>query len=63
MGDKYAIYKLNGEVVNMAFNLKPGEGIFGFQSETAEIYYRKIKVKEFDEIIPAEEFLPKKYRK
>ncbi len=63
MGDKYAIYKLNGDVVNMAFNLKPGEGIFGFQSETAEIYYRNIKVKEFDEIIPAEKFLGKGYKK
>ena len=59
MGDQYAIYKLNGEVVNMAFNLEPEEGILGFQSETAEIYYRKIKVKEFDEIIPAEKFLRK----
>ncbi len=57
MGDQYAIHKLNGVVVNMAFNLTPGEGIIGFQSETAEIYYRKIMIKEFDEIIPADEFL------
>ncbi|WP_299780765.1 DUF1080 domain-containing protein [uncultured Formosa sp.] len=60
MGSEYAIHKLNGEVVNMAFNLKPSEGIFGFQSETAEIYYRNIKIKEFDAIIPAEIFLNSK---
>ena len=57
MGDQYAIHKLNGEVVNMAFNLTPGEGIIGLQAETAEIYYRNIEIKEFDEIIPSEEFL------
>lgn len=57
MGDQYSIHKLNGEVVNMAFNLEPGAGIFGFQSETAEIFYRNIKIKEFDEIIPASHFL------
>lgn len=57
MGSEYAIHKLNGEVINMAFDLKPAAGIIGFQSETAEIYYRNIKIKEFDEIIPAEEFL------
>ncbi len=57
MGNQYAIHKINGKIVNMAFNLQPGAGIFGFQSETAEIYYRNIQIKEFDEIIPAEVFL------
>lgn len=57
MGDQYAIHKLNGEIVNMAFNLEPGAGIFGFQSETAEIFYKNIRIKEFDEIIPASQFL------
>jgi hypothetical protein len=57
MGGEYAIHKLNGEVVNMAFNLKPSEGIIGFQSETAEIFYRDIRIKEFDESVPAETFL------
>ncbi|MDO5969596.1 DUF1080 domain-containing protein [Flavivirga aquimarina] len=57
MGDKYSIHKLNGEIVNMAFNLKPSSGIFGFQSETAEIYYRNIEIKEFDKFIPIEHFL------
>ena len=57
MGDQYAIHKLNGEVINMAFNLTPGEGIIGFQAETAEIYYRNIEIKEFEKIIPSEKFL------
>ncbi|MEP3837157.1 MAG: DUF1080 domain-containing protein [Algibacter sp.] len=59
MGDKYTIHKLNGEVVNVAFNLNPSEGIIGFQSETAEIYYKNIKIKEFSESIPIEEFFKK----
>lgn len=57
MGEGYVIHKLNGEVVNMAFNVKPSEGIIGFQSETAEIFYRNIEIKEFDAVIPAETFL------
>ncbi|MDF7823551.1 DUF1080 domain-containing protein [Pontiellaceae bacterium B12227] len=57
MGAQYAIHKLNGDIVNMATNLKPAEGIIGLQSETAEIYYRNIEIKEFDEIIPMETFL------
>lgn len=57
MGDQYAIHKLNGDVVNMAFNPSPDAGIIGFQSETAEIFYRNIRIKEFDDILPAEVFL------
>lgn len=57
MGDKYTIHKMNGLIVNMGTNLSHSEGIIGFQSETAEIYYRNIEIKEFDEIIPMEEFL------
>jgi len=59
MGGEYTIHKLNGAIVNMAFNLTPSAGIIGFQSETAEIYYRHIKIKEFDEVIPMEVFLKK----
>ncbi|WP_165730769.1 DUF1080 domain-containing protein [Polaribacter sp. 20A6] len=59
MGDAYAIHKLNGEIVNMAFNLTPGEGIIGFQSETAEVYYKNIEIKEFDKVIPLEKFIEK----
>ncbi|MFC1765542.1 DUF1080 domain-containing protein, partial [Planctomycetota bacterium] len=57
MGGEYAIHKLNGVVVNMCFNMEPSEGIIGFQSETAEIYYRNIRIKEFDEVVPVEEFM------
>jgi hypothetical protein len=57
MGDQYTIHKLNGDVVNIAVNLTPGEGIIGFQSETAEIFYRNIIIKEFDEIVPMKTFL------
>ena len=59
MEGNYTIYKLNGAIVNMAFSLNSSEGIIGFQSETAEIYYRNIEIKEFDEIIPMEKFLNK----
>ena len=57
MGDEYTIHKLNGDIINMATNLKPSEGIIGFQSETAEIFYRNIEIKELDKSIPIEEFL------
>lgn len=56
MGAEYTIHKLNGEIVNMAFNLDPGEGTIGLQSETAEIYYRNIEIKEVDEVIPMAHF-------
>ena len=45
MGNKYAIHKLNGKVVNMLINLKHGEGPIGFQAETTEIYYRNILIR------------------
>lgn len=57
MGDKYAIHKLNGEIVNVMTNLPVGEGKIGFQSETAEIFYRNIQIKEFKEIIPMNQFI------
>lgn len=57
MGGDYVIHKLNGEVVNMATSVQPSEGIIGFQSETAEIFYRNIEIKEYDEIVPMETFL------
>jgi Domain of Unknown Function (DUF1080) len=59
MGNQYAIHKLNGKLVNYATDLSVGEGIIGFQSETAEIFYRNIMIKELNESIPAEEFLKK----
>jgi hypothetical protein len=57
MGYQYAIHKLNGEIINMATDLSVGEGIIGFQSETAEILYRNIEMKEFDQVVPMEQFL------
>ena len=57
MSDHYAIHKLNGEIVNLATGLSVKEGKIGLQSETAEIFYRKIEIKEFGEDIPIEVFL------
>ena len=57
MGDQYTIHKLNGQIVNMGTDLSHSEGIIGLQSETAEIYYRNIEIKEFDEVVPMERFL------
>jgi hypothetical protein len=57
MGDKYAIHKLNGKIVNMVSDLSVSEGVIGFQAETAELFYRNIEIKEFDENVPMEKFL------
>ncbi len=57
MGDAYAIHKLNGKIVNMATDLPYSKGKIGLQSETAEILYRNIEIKELEEIVPMEEFL------
>jgi len=59
MGNQYAIHKLNGVVVNVLTNLSLKEGVIGLQSETAEVFYRNIKIKEFKEDIPMEVFLNK----
>ncbi|MBC7914630.1 MAG: DUF1080 domain-containing protein, partial [Pyrinomonadaceae bacterium] len=56
MADEYAIHKLNGKIVNMITDLSVKEGSIGLQSETAEIFYRNIMIKEFDKSIPASEF-------
>lgn len=57
MGDRYALHKLNGVVVNYAEELESDRGVIGLQSETAEIFYRNIEIKEFDEFVPVWEFL------
>lgn len=57
MGDQYAIHKLNGEIVNMGTGLNVAEGKIGLQAETAEIFYRNIEIKEFDAMVPMEQFL------
>ncbi len=60
MGEKYSIHKLNGDIVNMATNFVLSEGKIGFQAETAEIYYRNIKIKELNEFVSKETFIKKK---
>jgi len=62
MGDDYSIHILNGEIVNMIFSPSPSKGIIGFQSETAEILFRNITIKEFETSKPAEHFL-KQYKR
>jgi len=62
MGDEYSIHILNGEIVNMVFSPSPSKGIIGFQSETAEILFRNITIKEFETAKPAEHFL-KQYKR
>ncbi|WP_394971080.1 DUF1080 domain-containing protein [uncultured Croceitalea sp.] len=57
MGDKYAVFKLNGKVVNVLTNLSHKEGYIGLQAETAEIFYRDIKIKRIDEELPINTFL------
>ncbi|MEO0796661.1 MAG: DUF1080 domain-containing protein [Verrucomicrobiota bacterium] len=57
MGNGYAIHKLNGEIVNIARNLSVGEGKIGMQSETAEMQFRNIEIKEFAEPVPIETFV------
>lgn len=59
MEDQYAIHKLNGQIVNYATKLPFREGVIGLQSETAEVFYRNPRIKEFAEVVPAEEFLKK----
>ena len=41
----------------MVTDLSVSEGRIGLQSETAEIFYRNIEIREFDEDIPMEKFL------
>ncbi|MHC4120768.1 MAG: hypothetical protein ACYSWO_25030 [Planctomycetota bacterium] len=43
--------------VNMATDLSVGEGIIGLQSETAEIFYRNMEIKEFEKPLPLGTFV------
>jgi len=58
MGNEYVIYKLNGKVVNMVTDLSWGEGKIGLEAESGEIMWRNILIKEFDQVVPKEKFLP-----
>lgn len=55
--NKFGFHQLKGDIVNRGSNESHGERILGFQSETAEIYYRNIRIKEFDEIVSTKQFL------
>lgn len=57
MGDAYAIIKVNGKILNYATQLSKAVGPIAMQAETAEIFYRNLKIKEFAEDRPASEFL------
>ena len=57
MGNQYTIHKLNGQIVNYAENLSHSSGNIGLQSETAEVFYRNMRIKEFDQFIPADDFI------
>jgi len=57
MSDQYAIHKLNGKIVNFATDLSKSEGVIGMQSETAEIFYRNMRIKEFSEVVPLKNIL------
>jgi hypothetical protein len=59
MGDKYAIHLLNGKLANMATNLEPSKGPIAFEAETGEIFWRNIRIKEFQETVPMDNFLKK----
>ncbi len=56
MGDEYAIQKLNGKIVNMITDLNVKEGYVALQAETAEVYYRNIRIKVLNKDIPASNF-------
>jgi hypothetical protein len=57
MGNQYALHKLNGKIINMATELPSSKGPIAIESETAEVYWRNIRIKEFAQSIPMESFL------
>jgi len=57
MGDQYALQKLNGQIVNMAKELPSASGPIAIESETGEIFWRNIRIKEFAQPVPMENFL------
>lgn len=57
MGDLFAIHKLNGEIVNLITNISIGEGYIGLQAEFAEIFYRNMRIKEFEEPLKLKSFI------
>ena len=57
MDNKYAIHKLNGQIVNLATDLGSSEGPIALEAETGEILWRNIEIKEYEEPVPMERFL------
>ena len=57
MGNQFAIHKFNGEVVNLITNISSGEGFIGLQAEYAEIFYRNMEIKEFEEPLELDAFI------
>ena len=57
MGNEYVIFKLNGQIVNIAVNLDAKAGPIAFEAETGEIFWRNIELKEFDHSVPMIEFI------
>ncbi|HLV00991.1 MAG TPA: DUF1080 domain-containing protein [Acidobacteriota bacterium] len=47
--DDTVTYLVNGVVVNKAYNIQPSEGKLLFQSEGAELYYRRIELRPLPE--------------
>lgn len=45
------------ELRHLAANKLQGEGIIGLLSETAEIFYRNMEIKEFEKPIPLDTFI------
>ncbi len=57
MGDEYALHRLNGQIVNMATHLPASSGPIAIEAETGEIFWRNIRIKEFDQAVPMETFI------
>ncbi len=57
MDSRYAIHKLNGKIVNILTDLPHSSGKIGLQAETAEIYYRNIRIKQFENPVPIDQFI------
>lgn len=52
MGNEYILMKVNGKVKNYVVDTDASKGKIAFQSETAEIMYRNIEIKEYTETLP-----------
>lgn len=60
MGKDFAIHKLNGKIVNVMTDHAHDSGPIALQAETAEVFYRNLRIKEFTEAKPLSDFWPAK---